>query len=140
MDYIVVNLSRLTSNPRDAWIRPTTRRGISYYNSSGLHPNAPLTAVYHKAIATNIPPNRDYLVQKLNFPLLFLGILILRDVIKGASVGDAIALAAVAGLYGYQLYCENKKVVIDESIRRDIEQLKHSVDGLKVAKSMSRAL
>jgi hypothetical protein len=77
-------------------------------------------------------------VKNINFPLLFLGILLLRDSIKGANVGDAIALAAVAGLYGYKLFLESKQKVEDASLRSEVAQIRQAVDSLKIAKAMGR--
>lgn len=77
-------------------------------------------------------------MKNINFPLLFLGILLLRDTIKGASIGDAIALASVAGLYGYQLFLESKRKVEDASLRSEVAQIRQAIDSLKIAKAMGR--
>jgi hypothetical protein len=80
------------------------------------------------------------MLKRLNYPLLFLAILLVRSAIVGAGIGDAIALTAAAALYAYSLYLETKREQpVNDQIRKDVETLKHSVDSLKMAKNFSRA-
>ncbi len=67
----------------------------------------------------------------------------LRLVIKGASIGDAGALAALCALYGFSLYLETKKQQpINDSfkaeVRLELEQIKTSMNGLKISKAFGR--
>ena len=65
--------------------------------------------------------------------------LVLRSVIYGASIGDAIAIAAVCGLHAYTNYLASTKVPdINESLRADLAEIKSTIGALKIAKSMGR--
>ncbi len=69
-----------------------------------------------------------------------------RLVYLGASVGDAAALAALCSLYGYILHLESKREKpINEQVRSEIaqlrlqvEQVKDTTNGLKLAKTFNR--
>lgn len=68
-----------------------------------------------------------------------------RLVYFGASIGDALALAALAGLYGYQYYLETKKEKpVDEEYKKkiaylsqEVESLKSSMNAVKIAKTFT---
>jgi hypothetical protein len=63
----------------------------------------------------------------------------LRLVIKGAGIGDACALAALCGLYGFILYLDSKREVpINDQVKSELEQLRSAVQNLKLAKSVGR--
>lgn len=79
------------------------------------------------------------MLKTLNYSLIFLAILVVRAFVKGANVGDAVSIAALASLYGYGLYLNTiKHIKVNDNIIRDVEILKSSVDGLKVARSFTR--
>lgn len=59
----------------------------------------------------------------------------LRLVLKGASVGDAAALGALCGLYGFILYLASKKESpVNDQVRSELEQMRNTITGLKLAK------
>jgi hypothetical protein len=63
----------------------------------------------------------------------------LRLVIKGSSLGEACALAALCALYGFILYLESKKEVpINDSIKEELRHLRSAIDSIKLAKSVGR--
>lgn len=79
------------------------------------------------------------MLKKIDVCLVFLACLIIRNVIKGANVGDAIAICGVASLYGYRSYLEIKKVVhVNDEIKKDVSDLKSSVNSLKIARSFTK--
>lgn len=49
--------------------------------------------------------------KHLNFPTLILGIFILRLLITGAGIGDAIVILALSLLYGGWVYLDSKKEI-----------------------------
>lgn len=77
--------------------------------------------------------------KNINIPLSFVGVLLLRILFKGATIGDSIALSALCSLYGYTKYLTFKvEIPINDSLKIDIENLKNAVGSLKIAKSMGR--
>ena len=79
------------------------------------------------------------MLKKIDVSLVLLSILTARIVIMGASIGDALALIGLAGLYGFTQFMTSRKIeVVNETIKLDVEQLKNSVNGLKMAKVSGR--
>jgi hypothetical protein len=79
------------------------------------------------------------MLAKISFSLSCLLIVTARIVVFGAGIGDALAVAALAGLYGFSLYLESQKVEpINEEVKRDLQILRDQVNTLKVAKAMGR--
>lgn len=79
------------------------------------------------------------MLNKMSFSLGCLLVITARIVILGASLGDALAAAALAGLYGYTLYLEGKKQEpINDEVKKELSLLRDQVNTLKVAKSMGR--
>jgi hypothetical protein len=65
--------------------------------------------------------------------------IVIRSVVFGASIGDAIALCAVCGLHGYLQYLNSVKTIpINDSVRAELAEIKSTVNALKIAKSMGR--
>lgn len=78
------------------------------------------------------------MLAKLNPALCCLIGITLRIIIKGASVGDSIALFAVCALYGYQAWVESKKEApINETVKQQVQELRDAVNSLKIAKSFT---
>ena len=64
----------------------------------------------------------------LEVPTILLSAFLIRILITGASVGDSIALAALAGLFGFYYYYENKKEKpINEAVKEELAQVKRTV-------------
>ena len=60
-----------------------------------------------------------------------------RIVIAGASIGDAIALAALAALYGFFIHQENNKHAPESAqVKKDLEDLKSAINAIKVGNSL----
>jgi|CXWL01.1.fsa_nt_gi hypothetical protein len=53
-------------------------------------------------------------------------------VIKGAAIGDALALMAISGLYGYQLYLKHSEQAISETVAIQVSELKKDISSLKL--------
>lgn len=78
-------------------------------------------------------------MKNINPSLSLLVALCARSVVFGASVGDALAIAAAAGLYGYWLYLESKKELpVNEQVREEIQELRGAINALKISKSLGR--
>jgi len=76
---------------------------------------------------------------KPHYPLILFILFSLRLIIKGSDLGEALALGVLASLYGYTLYlAHNKEKPINESIHTEIDNLKNTVNALKIAKSVGR--
>jgi hypothetical protein len=79
------------------------------------------------------------MLKKINYPLSAMLVLGARLVVKGASIGDAVALAALCGLYAYTLYLASKiETPINDSVKNDLEQLRNAVQSLKIAKTFGK--
>ncbi len=62
-----------------------------------------------------------------------------RLVVLGASIGDAIALSALAALYGYTLYLNSvKEIPINDTLKEELHHMRDAVNALKVARSFGR--
>lgn len=60
-----------------------------------------------------------------------------RIVILGASVGDALAIAALAALYGFYIHQENHKPSPESpQLRKEIDDLKSAINAIKVGNSL----
>lgn len=75
--------------------------------------------------------------MKLKPCMCLLLVVVARAVVFSASVGDALAIAALSALYGFDLYLESKKEVpINDSIKEEISALKSAISALKLQKSL----
>jgi hypothetical protein len=74
----------------------------------------------------------DNLSKLLIFPAFLLSSLVIRILICGASIGDALGLAALAGFCGFCLYIESqKKNPVADELKSDIEYLKTEMLNIK---------
>ena len=73
--------------------------------------------------------------KNLNYSLTAMLVFGTRLVIFGASVGDSIALASLCALYAYSLYIEaHKPIPLNNQIRLEIDQIRTTVEALKIAR------
>jgi len=71
-------------------------------------------------------------IFKENFPILILSLFLLRLLITGASIGDAIALIALSGIYGFFKYLEHmKQPDINAEVKAQLEQVKADMSEVK---------
>lgn len=79
------------------------------------------------------------LLSQANLSLfVFIGLSI-RLMAVGASIGDSIALAALAGLIGWKMYLDDKKEApINEQIKADIEELKLQINAVNSNLQMNK--
>ena len=69
--------------------------------------------------------------------LILFAVSVARAAVLGATIGDALAIAALAGLYGYRLYLDSKtELPINEEVKDQIAELKGSVSALKLQRTL----
>lgn len=72
-------------------------------------------------------------LQKANVPFFFLLAYIVRLLITGASVGDALAVIGLSALSAVIHYIEvNKPVPLNDEVIKDIAQIKASIGALRL--------
>lgn len=72
------------------------------------------------------------------FTLSILSVFSIRPIIYGASIGDAIALCGFAALCAYNFYLESiKEQPINESFKKELEDMKSAINSLKISKTYS---
>lgn len=83
--------------------------------------------------------------MQLKYWLIGLSVFCIRPAVSGASVGDAIIVAAVAGLAGLWLHLESKKVQQiskqasdDADLRAEISEIKSAVNALKISRAFGK--
>lgn len=78
--------------------------------------------------------------MKLNDPILILlTSLVVHAHFKITSLGEAATIAALCALYGYQLYLDSKKEKpINDTVKKEIEDLRSAVNALKVGRAFGR--
>ena len=79
--------------------------------------------------------------MKINFSLLTFLALSIKIVALGSNLTDSIALSALAILYGFNLYLNKhykEELPLNEEIKKDIAQMKSTIDALKIAQSQRR--
>lgn len=75
-------------------------------------------------------------LKSVNFPLIVLLIFSLRLIIFGSGIGEALALAALAGLYGWTAYLEHSKPeTVNATFRKELDDIRSNVNSLKIAKT-----
>lgn len=71
------------------------------------------------------------LILKTNIQIVLLVAFTARLVVFGASIGDALALFALAGLFGFNQWLNsNKEEPVNEKVKADITELKTQVSNL----------
>jgi L-rhamnose mutarotase len=78
------------------------------------------------------------LFLKISIPMAIFCMIGIRCAIFGATWGDAIALLAVSGLYGYSLFLNKDRNLMYQQISKDISELKNAVTGLKVNSTVKK--
>jgi hypothetical protein len=86
------------------------------------------------------------MLKLLNFFNIAVGVLLVRILYLGASVGDSFALIGLCGLYGYFLFLESKKEVpankeLKEKVnalQEELKQLQDKVGSLKMSNIIGR--
>jgi len=53
-----------------------------------------------------------------------------RIVLYGATLGDSLAISALAGVYGYHKYLHRKNEVSNMGILKDIDNLKKDIESV----------
>lgn len=77
------------------------------------------------------------MLKNVNYSLLAFFLFSIKLVVFGSSVSDAIALFALAGLYGFSLFLESKKETpINDEIKKDLENVKSAVNALKIGRTL----
>lgn len=73
--------------------------------------------------------------KKINIPMIAFLAFSARIVAFGASWGDAIAMIALAGLYGYHKYLNRKDILWIKTVEKEITDLKNAVQSVKMKQS-----
>jgi len=69
-------------------------------------------------------------------PACLITILTIRSVVLGSNIGDAIAILALTGLYGYKAYLDTQvKLNPTEDLIKEVEKLKGEISTVAVAVS-----
>lgn len=78
-------------------------------------------------------------LKDINYSVALLCLSVGKILITGATLGDAIAVAALAGLYGFTYYLESKKELpINDQVKSELEQMRSAINGLKISKTFSK--
>lgn len=73
----------------------------------------------------------------MNFAMLVFFMIGTRIAVSGASVGDALALASVCGLQGFQLWLATKKQVpVNDIVAKELNDMKTHLAGLVIKNSI----
>ncbi len=84
--------------------------------------------------------NTDVLMSKLkqNLPELTFFAFSIRLIALGASIGDAIALVSLVGIFGFFRFLDRKKVEQYDYLEKEIENLKNGLQSVKVSQGLTR--
>ena len=78
-------------------------------------------------------------MQMKNPALLLLTSLILHAHFRVTSIGEALAIAALAALYAYNLYLDSKQETpVNEALKAELADLRVTVNALKVGRAFGR--
>lgn len=74
-------------------------------------------------------------MKKVEFAIIAIVCVIARCLVGGgATIGDALAIAAFCGLIGWAMHLESKLVVApNEQMKEEIKKLQDAVAGIKMA-------
>lgn len=78
-------------------------------------------------------------MKNINASLILLIAQTARCVGFGASIGDAIALIALCGLYGYlQLLKSKESEPLNDKVAKDLDEVKSAIAAIKVGRTIGR--
>ena len=73
----------------------------------------------------------------INFSLVVLLMVVSRVAVFGASIGEALAVVAVCGLYGFNKWLDSKKPqTVNEQLQKDLMDIKSTVSNLLIKQSV----
>jgi hypothetical protein len=62
-----------------------------------------------------------------------------RAVIFSASIGDAISIASIAALCAYAQFLKTKEQIpVNEMLRKELDDMRSTLNALKIAKNFGR--
>lgn len=74
-----------------------------------------------------------------NPALILLTSLVAHAHFRVTSIGEAIAIAALSGLYAYSLYLSSKKEPpVNDTVKQEVADLRSAVNALKVGRAFGR--
>jgi hypothetical protein len=77
------------------------------------------------------------ILLSMNFTVLVFVLIGLRVTIMGASIGDALVIAAICGLQGLNRYLETIKTNdINEKLAQELSEIKSHMSGLMIKNSV----
>lgn len=73
-------------------------------------------------------------MKQIEFAVIAIVLLVARCLVGGgATIGDALAIAAFCGLVGWAMFLDAKTVIApDMQMKEDIQKLKDAVAGMKM--------
>lgn len=77
-------------------------------------------------------------VKKLNIPMICLVLVTGRVVLTGASIGDSISIIALAGLFGFLTYTNQKTGSWMATIESEIIKIKNELQSARLNNSIIR--
>lgn len=79
-------------------------------------------------------------ISKANWPLIAFLLFSVRLVALGAGIGDAIAMFAFAGVYGFHYWSESQKEEpVNDKVKADVEYLKNQVASMNTSTQLAKA-
>lgn len=75
---------------------------------------------------------------KKNASLLLLLALVVRSLLLGADIGDAIVIIALSALVGFHSFQQKRETDELDELKQDVKLLKDSVQGLKIERAVRR--
>lgn len=71
--------------------------------------------------------------------LILLSAIVVRVAVFGASIGDALAIAALCGLHGFAMFLKSKQQPdINSELKKEIADMRSSVNALKIGRTFGK--
>ena len=79
------------------------------------------------------------MLKKLNLINILIISVVARIVLKGAGIGDAVALLPLASIYCYQEYLASLKVVsLSSQVEAELSKMRSDLNAIKIAKAYGK--
>lgn len=79
-------------------------------------------------------------MEHLKNPILvFLGSLVAHAHFRVTSIGEALAIAALCALYGYQLYLDSKREEpVNDQVKKELAEMRSILAALKIGRAFGK--
>lgn len=71
-------------------------------------------------------------IRDINVPMTLFVLYVARLMILGTNIAEAIAIFAIAGLYGYYIYINKEQETRYSSVLKEINKIKDSTNALNL--------